>query len=120
MELDGTHQSGELLQLGLGHRLEEQRVSQHVQAGRHEGVPEGPRSLRNGADLRHPLLAARALEAAYFRGGGVVLPLPPESILQVPSKNTPRSMTTEAVVRLPRTLAGAFSSMDLVALASPW
>src|SRR5207302_11260567 len=47
--------------------------------------------------------------------GGVA----PVSILHWPSKNTPRSMTIEAVVSVPRTLAGAFSSMLLVALASP-
>ena len=46
--------------------------------------------------------------------------VPAVSILQVPSKNTPRSITTEAVVRLPRTRAGALSSIHLVAVASPW
>ena len=65
--------------------------------------------------------ASRPNDAVNERCGGYFLAgAPAVSILQVPSKKTPRSMTMAAVVRLPRTLAGAFSSMPFDAVASPW
>jgi hypothetical protein len=74
----------------------------------------------------HPMVSPPAWcghEPVYFFGGGVLVAgfavSPVVSILHWPSKNTPRSMTMEAVVSVPRTFAGAFSSMALMALALP-
>jgi len=64
--------------------------------------------------------AGQPTEQTSGAGGYFFAGAPAVSILQVPSKKTPRSMTMAAVVRLPRTLAGAFSSMPFDAVASPW
>src|SRR5205823_11364323 len=77
--------------------------------------PVGP----SEAGRSHSMLGGGGRGFAGGIGGGVGEAPPLESILQVPSKNTPRSITIDAVVRVPRTLAGAFSSTPLDAFALP-